>query len=94
MSSDVGKVVLNKTNLPLLPGSSERLSAVVLAEGVVPVTWVSSNPGVATVNAEGKVTAVAEGEATVTALSPEGRSAECLVKVALPANPLLAAALR
>lgn len=94
VSSDVGKVVLNKTNLPLLPGSSERLSAVVLAEGVVPVTWVSSNPGVATVNAEGKVTAVAEGEATVTALSPEGRSAECLVKVALPANPLLAAALR
>ena len=94
VASDVGKVVLNKSAVSLLPGSSEMLSAVVLAEGVVPVTWVSSNPGVATVSAEGQITAVAEGEATITALSPEGRSAECLVRVSLSANPLLAAALR
>lgn len=92
VASDVGKVVLNKSAVTLLPGGVEMVSAVVLAEGVVPVTWVSSNPGVATVSTEGQITAIAEGEATITALSPEGRSAECLVRVLPPTNPLLAAA--
>ncbi|OLA27944.1 MAG: hypothetical protein BHW26_03635 [Faecalibacterium prausnitzii] len=62
VNSDVGKVTLNKRDLLLRTvGSKEALTASVAVEdGVnVPITWVSSNPGVATVDASGVVTAVA-----------------------------------
>lgn len=39
--------------------------------------WSSSNPAVATVTESGWVTAVGEGEATITVTSTEGKSAEC-----------------
>lgn len=39
--------------------------------------WSSSNPEVATVTESGWVTAVGEGEATITVTSTEGKSAEC-----------------
>lgn len=39
--------------------------------------WSSSNPAVATVSESGWVTAVGEGEATITVTSTEGKSAEC-----------------
>lgn len=46
------------------------------------VTWTSSNSSIATVSAEGKVTALAEGSATVTATSEEGGfTASCAVTV-------------
>ena len=64
VNSDVGKVTLNKRDLLLRTvGSKEALTASVAVEnGVnVPITWVSSNPGVATVDASGVVTAVADG---------------------------------
>ena len=86
VTSDVGKVTLNKTDLLLKNvGSQEVLLAAVASEsgGSVPITWVSSNPGVATVDANGVVTAVADGEAKITALSPSGRSAACTVVVGL-----------
>ena len=51
--------------------------------GSVPITWVTSNPGVATVDANGVVTAVADGEAKITALSPSGRYAVCSVVAGL-----------
>ena len=51
--------------------------------GSVPITWVTSNPGVATVDTNGVVTAVADGEAKITALSPSGRYAVCSVVVGL-----------
>jgi uncharacterized protein YjdB len=47
------------------------------------VTWTSSNNGVATVNANGLVTAVAPGTATITATS-EGRSGTSTVTVTAP----------
>ena len=62
---------LNKSDLLLRTvGTQERLTATVAVEGggSVPITWVSSNPGVVTVDADGVVTAVADGEAKVTAL--------------------------
>ena len=39
--------------------------------------WSSSNPAVATVSESGWVTAVGEGETTITVTSTEGKSAEC-----------------
>ena len=86
VTSDVGKVTLNKTDLLLRTvGSKEALAATVAVEsgGSVPITWVSSNPGVATVDTNGVVTAVADGEAKITALSPSGRFAVCTVVVGL-----------
>ena len=86
VTSDVGKVTLNKTDLLLRTvGSKEALAATVAVEsgGSVPITWVSSNPGVATVDTNGVVTAVADGETKITALSPSGRFAVCTVVVGL-----------
>ena len=80
VNSDVGKVTLNKRDLLLRTvGSKEALTASVAVEdGVnVPITWVSSNPG---------VTAVADGEAKITALSPDGRFDSCSVFVGLAAD--------
>ena len=55
VTSDIGKVTLNKSDLLLrIVGTQERLTATVAVEGggSVPITWVSSNPGVVTVDAE------------------------------------------
>lgn len=89
VNSDVGKVTLNKHDLLLRTvGSKEALTASVAVEDGtnVPITWVSSNPGVATVDASGVVTAVADGEAKITALSPDGRFDSCSVFVGLAAD--------
>lgn len=75
VTSDIGRVTLNKKDLLFKTvGSKETLTASVALEsgGSVPITWVSSNPGVATVDPNGVVTAVADGEAKITALSPGG----------------------
>lgn len=89
VNTDVGKVSLNKHDLLLRTvGSKETLTASVAVAGGtnVPITWVSSNPGVATVDASGVVTAVADGEAKITALSPEGQFASCSVFVGIAAE--------
>ena len=60
VTSEVGKVTLNKADLLLKTvGSQEALCATVAVEsgGSVPITWVTSNPGVATVDTNGVVTA-------------------------------------
>ena len=89
VTSDIGKVTLNKSDLLLrIVGTQERLTATVAVEGggSVPITWVSSNPGVVTVDADGVVTAIADGEAKVTALSPAGRFDVCSVVVGMAAE--------
>ena len=88
-NSDVGKVTLNKHDLLLRTvGSKEALTASVAVEDGtnVPITWVSSNPGVVTVDADGVVTAIADGEATVPALSPAGRFDVCSVVAGMAAE--------
>jgi len=45
------------------------------------VTWSSSNPAVATVDENGKVTAVATGSAKITATTANGKTATCNVAV-------------
>ena len=89
VTSDIGKVTLNKNDLLFKTvGTKEVLTATVAVEGSsnVPITWVSSNPGVATVDANGIVTAIADGEAKITALSPEGRFDTCSVLVGIAAE--------
>ena len=76
-------VTLNKTTLRLVVGGEETLEATVAPTNATDkdVTWVSSNTEVATVE-NGVVTAVAEGEATITVTTDDGGfTAECTVTV-------------
>lgn len=54
------------------------------------VTWTSSNPAVATVDANGVVTGIAKGKAIITVTSADGSniSASCTVTVKVPATKL------
>ena len=77
-------VTLNKTELSLPVGSSEQLTATVAPAEAdnKSVTWTSSNPAVATVDASGNVTAVGTGTATITVTTADGgKTATCTVTV-------------
>ena len=45
------------------------------------LSWFSSDPSVAAVNAKGKVTAVSPGEAVITVMSVNGMTSECIITV-------------
>lgn len=66
-------------------GETASLIATVLPEKALikDVAWLSSNPDVATVDANGVVTAVGKGEAVITvrAVSPFNATASCAVTV-------------
>lgn len=81
----VTSVSLNKTTLTLTKGGSETLTATVLPNNATDktVTWTTSNSAVASVDANGKVTAVGGGTAKITATSGT-KSAECTVTVNVP----------
>lgn len=75
-------VTLNKTTTSIAKGASETLTATVTPEGASQtVAWSSSDDTKATVDAGGKVTAVAEGTATITAKTANNKSATCTVTV-------------
>ena len=80
-------ITLNKSELTLTAGEDETLTATVTPEGSTDaVVWSSSKTDVATVDATGKVTAVAPGKATITATAGT-KTATCTVKVqAAPCN--------
>ena len=84
-------VSLNKTELDLFIGGSETLTATVAPTDATnkTVTWKSSKESVAKVDANGKVTAVGAGEATITVTTTDGSlTATCKVTVKTPAiNP-------
>ncbi len=80
----VQSVSLDKTTLDLNVGENATLVATVLPENAddKTITWSSSNTAVATVDATGKVTAVAAGEAVITVTTTDGgKTATCSVKV-------------
>ncbi len=84
----VESVTLNKTELSLEPGGTETLTATVKPDNATDktVTWSTSNAEVATVT-DGKVTAIKEGEATITAKAGE-KSATCKVTVKMGVIPV------
>lgn len=80
----VESVSLNKNELALNVGATETLTATVLPDlaSNKNVTWTSSDANVATVDENGKVTAVAQGEAVITATTVDGgKPATCTVTV-------------
>ena len=87
-TADGNGLFLNKAEITIVKGNQEALVATVTPKGAAKVSWVSSDAAVASVTAEGVVTAVGAGEATVTA-SASGKSVECLVKVSSPVTSVV-----
>lgn len=74
-------IALNKAALSLAAGGSEQLNATVEpADTTDTVKWSSNKPEIAKVDSTGKVTAVAAGEAVITAKAGD-KTATCTVKV-------------
>lgn len=86
-------VSLDRSALTLSEGDTARLTATVEPADATNqnVTWASSAPDVATVDASGNVTAVAEGTATITATTEDGgKTATCTVTVEHAHDPAAA----
>ncbi len=82
MGIQVMDISLNKTAIHLNIGASETLIATVIPSDASnkDVTWSSSNDNIASVDTNGKVTAVGDGICTITVTSVDGnRAANCLV---------------
>ena len=82
VQNNIGRVTLNEHRMYLESiGASGalRASVAVANPSSVPITWTSSNPAAAVVDSNGNVTAVGDGQATITATTPEGRSDSCKV---------------
>ena len=87
----VSSITLNQTSLTLTSkGQTASLTATVSPANAAnkSLTWSSSNSSVVTVNANGTVTAIANGTADITATAADGSgvSAKCSVTVRVPNN--------
>lgn len=83
-ATPVTGVSLNKTETTLEVGDTETLTATVVPDGATNqnVSWSSDDEDVATVDSNGKITAVAEGSATITVTTEDGSyTATCAVTV-------------
>ncbi len=81
--SDGTIISLNISNLSLEVGETRKLRATITPEEIADegVTWSTSNEEIATVSEDGTVTAIAEGNATITATTSDGEIATCRVEV-------------
>ena len=87
----ITEVRLNKSTETLKEGDTTTLTATVLPENTTDsksVSWRSSNSEVATVDANGTVTAKRAGTAVITATSTNGKSAGCTVTVSRKEIPI------
>ena len=83
----VEEVQLNKTSLTLDKGAEETLTYTIKPTNadIKDVEWTSSNPNVAKVDENGKVTAVSRGDAEIKATTKDGKKeAICKVTVNAP----------
>ncbi|MDD3363018.1 MAG: Ig-like domain-containing protein [Hespellia sp.] len=78
-------VTLNVTEKTLEPAETQQLTATLVPEDNTDddktITWSTSDEAVATVSADGLVTAVAGGTATITATTSNGKTATCAITV-------------
>ncbi|MCD8025589.1 MAG: Ig-like domain-containing protein, partial [Clostridiales bacterium] len=75
-------VTLGKTSLTMGVGETYTLKTQIApANASSIIMWTSSNKSVATVDSNGKITAVKAGTATVSAVLPNGTKASCTVSI-------------
>lgn len=88
-TTPVSEITLSANSLTLNVGEASTLTATILPENATDksVAWTSSNETVATINAEGQISALAAGEAIVTCAAADGSGvkATCTINV----NPAL-----
>ena len=87
----VTEVRLSESTVGIVEGSTYKLTATVLPENTTDsknVSWSSNNEAVATVDANGTVTAKRAGTAVITATSTNGKSAGCTVTVSKKEIPI------
>ena len=81
----IESITLSKNAAELKEGESVTLSTVVAPENATEsYGWKSADEGVATVDENGVVTAVAPGNTNILAVSESGKTAACSVTVAAP----------
>ena len=87
----VTSISLNQSSLTLNEGQEQTLTATVTPDNATDktLTWTSSDEHIAKVDANGKVTAVSKGTATIKATANDGSeiSASCAVSVKNPSCP-------
>lgn len=84
-SSIASSLSLTESSLELKIGESHQLKAIIIPESLSNdiLSWQSSNPAVVLVDGNGQITALSEGNASVTCKTIDGSnlSASCIVKV-------------
>ena len=91
LDNKVTDVTLDQATLDMKAGDSKVLTATVTPEYAADktVTWSSSDAAVAAVDADGKVNAVAAGQATITVTTTDGgKTAACAVTVSEDIPPI------
>lgn len=87
----VTSLTLDNSSMTLVNGETKKITATILPDDATykTLTWSSNNPNVASVDADGNVTALTVGTATITASTQDGSNkvARCTVKVETPAAP-------
>ncbi len=81
---NITSIVLNKNSAELKENEYIQLSAILTPSNHTmskEIKWKSSNSNIATVDSNGKVKAISEGKATITATTINGKSASCVVTV-------------
>ncbi len=80
---EVKEIKVDPTNTCIEVGSTGKINVSVLPEDATDkkITWVSSNPDVATVDSNGVIKGVSEGTVTITAVSSNGKVATTTVTV-------------
>lgn len=87
-SAEAENITLSKTSLNLKVGETATLAATITPDNAADktVTWSSNHKEVATVDQSGKVTAKANGHATIIATTANGKKATCNVEVTTDAT--------
>ncbi len=82
-------ITLNTTSLSFFENSgSQKLTATLTpANAIKTVNWTTSNSSVATVDSDGNVTPIREGNAVITATAEGGKTAICSVTVKKQSSP-------
>ena len=94
VTTNVEGITLDKTEGVLTVGNTVTVTATVTPDTATnaSVTWSSSDEAIATVDSEGKITAVAPGTATITAVSDSNPDASAAYAVTVQAKKVVAPA--
>lgn len=94
VTTNVEGITLDKTEGVLTVGNTVTVTATVTPDTATnaSVTWSSSDEAIATVDSEGKITAVAPGTATITAVSDSNPDANATYAVTVRAKKVVAPA--